>query len=149
MKIINRHFKREFEVLDQLEAGIVLSGAEVKSVKAGNIRLEKSFAKIIGEEVFLVNAEIQIYRFARPLGYDPTKMRKLLLHRKEIVKLMTKIQSSGKLTLVPRACYTKGRRIKISLALVKGRGEIAKKKLEMKEDIKRAQEKEMKEYLKN
>lgn len=148
MKVINRHFHREYEAIDTYEAGIVLVGAEVKSIKQGNIRLEQAFAKISEGELYLSNAEIPIYKFATPHGYDPARRRKLLLHKKEIIKLQTKIQSGGRLTIIPIACYTKGRQIKISLALARAKGEIEKKKIERREDIKREQEREMKEYVK-
>ncbi|QQS44400.1 SsrA-binding protein SmpB [Candidatus Roizmanbacteria bacterium] len=149
MKVTNRNFHREYEAVDTYEAGISLVGAEVKSIKQGNIKLENAFAKISENgEVYLTNAEIPIYRFAVPQGYEPTRRRKLLLHKKEIIKLQTKLQSGGRLTIIPIACYTKGRHIKISIALARAKGEIAKKKLERSEDIKREQEREMKEYIK-
>lgn len=148
MRIANRFFKRDYEALDTYEVGIVLTGAEVKSIRLNNLKLESSFAKIIGNEVYLVNAEIPIYRFAAPVDYNPTKPRKLLLHKKEIQKIAIKLKTGGRLTLVPVACYTKGSRIKLTLALAKGRGEIAKKKLERAEDIKRSEKIKMKEYLK-
>lgn len=149
MKVTNRIFHREYEAVDTFEAGVSLVGAEVKSIKQGNIKLENAFAKISeGGEAYLTNAEIPIYRFALPQGYEPARRRKLLLHKKEIIKLQTKIQSGGRLTIIPIACYTKGRHIKISLALAKPRGEIEKKKLERREDIKREEQREMKEYIK-
>ncbi|KKQ36739.1 MAG: SsrA-binding protein [Candidatus Roizmanbacteria bacterium GW2011_GWA2_37_7] len=148
MRIVNRNFKREYEALDTFEVGIVLTGAEVKSIRQSNIKLENAFGKIIDQEVYLINAEIPIYRFAAPVDYNSTKQRKLLLHKKEIAKIEVKLKTGGRLTLIPMACYTKGSRIKLSLALAKGRGEIAKKKLERAENIKRQQQREMKEYMK-
>ncbi len=148
MRIVNRHFQREYEAVDTFEAGVMLTGPEVKSLRAGNLRLDQAFVKIIDGEAFLFNAEIPIYRFARPTEYEATRMRKLLLHKNEIIKLETKLKSGGRLTIIPDVCYTKGRRIKLSIALVKARGEIAKKKIERAEDIKRKQKQEMKEYMK-
>lgn len=148
MRIINRIFRRDFESIDTYEAGVMLLGAEVKSIRAGNLKLENSFVKITDGEAYLTNAEVPIYRFARPADYDPVRRRKLLLHQKELIKMQTKIASGGRLTIVPEACYTKGRHIKLSIALVRPRGEIAKKKLERAEDIKTKQKQEMKEYMK-
>lgn len=148
MKVINRIFSREYEIVDSFEVGIVLTGPEVKSIRQNDIRLENAFAKIIDHQLFLFNAEIAIYKFARPLEYNLTRQRKLLMHRKEIEKLEIKLKTGGRLTLVPVSCYTKGRRIKLELALAKGRGEIGKKKLERKEDMKRQEKRDMKEYMK-
>lgn len=148
MKIVNRHFRHNFEAIDKFEAGIVLKGSEVKSIKSGNFRLEQSFGKIIDGELFLFNAEIPSYAYSKHEKHEPSRKRKLLLNKKELIKIETKIKTGGKLTLVPESCYTKGRHIKISIAVCKGRGEIAKKKLERQEDIKRAQKQEAKEYIK-
>lgn len=148
MKIINRHFRRDFEVVDSYEAGIILSGPEVKSIRTGNFKLEQSFGKIVEGELWLFNAEIPSYSFASNEKYQPARKKKLLLHKKELIKIETKLKTGGRLTLIPESCYTKGRHIKISIVLCKGRGEIAKKKIERSEDIKRAQRKEMKEYIK-
>lgn len=147
MRVVNRFFIRDYEAIDTFEVGIVLNGAEVKSIRQGNIRLEQAFGKIIGNEMYLVNAEISIYQFARPKEYNSTRQRKLLLHKKEIQKIEIKLKTGGRLTLIPMSCYTKGRHIKLSIALAKGRGEIAKKKRERVEDVKRNQKQEMKEYL--
>jgi len=148
MKVMNRNFHRTYEEIESFEAGIMLTGAEVKSVRTGNIRLENAFVRIENREAYLINADIPIYQFARPTGYEPTRRRKLLLHKKELIRLQTKLSGAGKLTIAPIVCYTKGRNIKLSIALVKGRGEIGKKILEMHEDIKRDQEREMKDYMK-
>jgi len=82
-------------------------------------------------------------------NYEPARKRKLLLNKKEILKIFTKLNTGGRLTLIPVACYNKGRRIKLSLAVARGRGEIAKKKLERLEDIKREEKKDMKEFMKS
>ena len=148
MRVINRIFKRDYEAIDTFEAGIVLTGAEVKSIRQGNIKLENAFGKIINQEAYLINSEIPIYTYARQVDYNNTKQRKLLLHKKEISKIQIKLKTGGRLTLIPIACYTKGSRIKFELALAKGKGEIAKKKLERAENMKRKQKQEMKEYIK-
>jgi len=147
MKIVNRHFSRDYEKLESYEAGISLIGAEVKSIRAGNIRLENAFVRIVNEEALLVNADVPIYRFSRPQGYDPRRTRKLLLHHDQLVRLKTKIAGGNRLTIVPIACYSKGRLIKLEVSLCKGRGDIGKKKLEKERDIKREEEKKIKEYI--
>jgi len=148
MKVENRSFHRNYIELEKFEAGIVLTGAEAKTLKEGNIRLENSFVKIIDNEAFLINADIPIYKFSRPQDYNPIRRRKLLLHKKEILKLLVKMQSAGNLTIAPIACYTKERRIKFLIALVKGRGEVGKKKLVKARDIKINDKREMKEFMK-
>ncbi len=148
MKVVNRLFHREYEELDKFEAGIALTGGEVKSALNGGIKLEHSFVKIMDGEAYLFNAEIAAYQFIGKSEYDPVRKRKLLLHKKEIIRLQTKLQSGGKLTIIPIACYTKGRKIKVEIALVKARGEIGQKRLEKARDMKRDQKREIKEYLK-
>ena len=131
MKITNRRAYYDYDILDKFEAGIVLSGAEVKSVKQGKIKLEGSFVKIIDGEAFLINAHIHPYQFADNRDYIPTKSRKLLLHKDEIQSLLTKT-SQGKLTLVPLSCYTIGRLVKLDVGIGKG-----KKKWDKREAIKK------------
>ena len=148
MKIFNRKFRRDYQEIEKYEVGVALTGAEVKSVRDGRIKLEDSFVKILGSEVYLVNAEISIYEFARPQGYDLRRTRKLLLHKREIIRLKTKLSSAGGLTIVPVSCYNKSGLIKLEIALAKGRKGMEKKKLEKRRDIQREQEREAKEFLK-
>jgi SsrA-binding protein len=148
MKIVNRTVHREFELLEILEAGIVLSGAEVKSVKAGNMKLEGAHVRIIGNEVFLVNAEITIYKHARPENYESARSRKLLLHRKEILRLQTKMAGASNLTIVPVSCYNKKYNLKLEIALAKGKKGWQVKKVEQRRDEQRRVEKEMKDRMK-
>lgn len=148
MRIVNRTYHREYEPVDTLEVGVVLSGSEVKSIRQGNLKLDNAFVKFIDDEAYLINAEIPLYRFAPAQNYEATRQRKILLHKKERIKFQTKLQSGGRLTIVPIVCYTKGSRIKFEIALSKPKGEIAKKKLEREQDVKRQQQQEMKEYMK-
>jgi len=149
MKIINRKFHRDYQELEKYEAGIVLIGAEVKAVRQGRLKLNDSFIKIIGGEVYLVNAQIPVYQYARAAGYDDKRTRKLLMHSKEILRLKTKIQAAAGLTVVPISCYNKHGVLKLEVALAKGRSTIGKKRLEKARDIKREQQREVKEYVKN
>lgn len=125
----------DYTILDRLEAGVQLLGAEVKSLRGNHAKLDGAFVKIIGSELFLVNAHIFPYPFARPENYDPKRTRKLLVHKKELLKLQHKVDSDG-LTLVPLSWYTKGHNIKLELALAKG-----KKQYEKRDVIKRRDEK--------
>jgi SsrA-binding protein len=148
MKIVNRKFHRDYEALEVMEAGISLTGGEVKSIRDQQLRLEESFVKIVGDEVFLINANIPPYPFAAEKGYDPKRTRKLLLHKSEILRLQVKLQQGGRLTMAPLSCYNKGRRIKLEIALARPRKEIEKRKLEKRRDIELSQKREMKEYMK-
>jgi len=131
MKITNKRAFYNYEILKSLETGIYLNGAEVKSIKGGRMSLEGSFVKIIGSEVYLVNAEIYAYPYARPEGYEARRTRKLLLHKKEILSLKTKMKSE-KLTIVPLECYNSHGWVKMKIGLAKG-----KKEYEKREKIKR------------
>ncbi len=149
MKIINKKFQREYQELEKFEAGIVLIGSEVKSVKQGSLRLDDAFVRIIGNEAFLINADIPIYNFTRPQGYEPKRTRKLLLHKKEILKMQVKLQAGGNLTVAPISCYNKGTMLKLEIALAKGRKDIEKRKLVKQRDVTLEQKREAKEYIKN
>lgn len=131
MKIVNRRANFDYQILEKFEAGIALSGPEVKSVKAGHIHLEEAFCQVRDGEVWLFNAHIHPYKFADIRDYDPRRSRKLLLHKKEILKISQQTAQRG-LTIVPVSCYTKDGKIKLEIALAKG-----KKKYEKKEAIKR------------
>ncbi len=132
-KIITKNKKayHDYHVLETFEAGIVLKGTEVKSVKQGRINLKDSYAKIKDGEAFLINAHISPYKHGNVYNHDPTRTRKLLLHRKEIDKLFGKIKEKG-LTLVPLKVYIKNGLVKVELGLCKG-----KKEYDKREDIKR------------
>lgn len=132
MRIINKSVNYNYQLFDKLEVGVVLTGAEVKSLLAGQASLEEAYIKIIGNEVFLLNAHIHPYQYAVVKTLDPKRSRKLLLHKKEILLLQNKMKQKN-LVLVPVAWYNKGRQIKLEIALAKG-----KKKWEKKEAIKKA-----------
>ena len=147
MKVINRNLNREYEVLEKYEAGVALTGAEVRSVKEGNIKFDNAYVKIFGNEVHLINAEVAIYKYARPEMYDPRRTRKLLLHKAEILRLKTKIATGGNLTIVPVSCYNKKGLVKVEIALAKGKKTWEKKSFEKRRDEKRRVEKELKEQI--
>jgi len=122
----------DYQILETFEAGIVLTGQEVKSIKTGHISLAGSYVIIRGGEAWLTGAHVSPYKMAGLLpGYDPTRSRKLLLHKKELFSLIGKIKQKG-LTLVPLKVYTKKGKIKLEFGLARG-----KKKYEKKEAIKK------------
>jgi SsrA-binding protein len=133
---INKRANFDYELSNRYEAGLVLTGQEVKSVKNGHISLKGSFVTLKGSELYLTNANIPPYKFAGKLkDYDPYRSRKLLLKKSEINTLLGKSRSQG-LTLVPIRVYTKKRLVKLEFGV--GRG---KKKYDKREDIKRRESK--------
>lgn len=149
MKIYNRKFRRQYQEIERYEAGIVLSGAEVKSIRQGRIKLEDAYVKILEGQAYLINAQIPLYQYAQIFNYDPSRRRKLLFHKRELIHLKTKMASSAGLTLIPISCYNKGRLIKMEIALAKGRKDIEKRQLEKRRVVEREQEREVKDYLKS
>jgi len=115
----NRKASHEFHLLQKLEAGIVLFGAEVKSAREGRVSLKESYGRIKNGELFLINAHFSPYTHARQ-EIDPVRPRKLLLHAREIAKLTKEVTVSG-MTLVPTQLYLKNGKIKIEIALAKGK----------------------------
>jgi len=147
MKVFNRKLTREYEVLETVEAGIVLTGPETKSAFLKQVNIDAAYVKLSKGEAFLVNADIQKYQFAHQEEYDAKRMRKLLLHKKELLKLQVKTASKG-FTIVPVSCYSQGPYIKFEIALVRGRRDLERKKIQVKQDVIRNQKREMKEFLK-
>jgi len=136
MKIFNRKSRFEYQLFDKVEAGISLDGQETKGVFLGNLNLDDAFVKIEGGQAFLINAHIPQYASARVFGYDPKRTRRLLLHKREALALETKMKQKN-LLLVPVSCYNKGRRIKIELALARGKRKFEKKESIKKKDLQR------------
>lgn len=127
----NRKARFDYEILEKYDAGIELLGTEVKSVRNGRMSLEGAFAIVRGGEAFLINANIPPYQIKNaPKDYDPLRNRKILLTKKEI-KELSGSEKNKSLTIVPISVYNKGRKIKIQIALVKG-----KKKSDKRESIK-------------
>lgn len=133
---INRRARFDYEILETFEAGLVLKGYEVKSIKTGRISIKGAFVTIRGEELYLTNANIPLYQHAGKINdYEPTASRKLIMHKKEIKQLIGKARTEG-LTLVPLSVYNKRRLIKLEFAIAKG-----KKKRDKREDIKKREDK--------
>ena len=141
----NKRANFDYQISDKYEAGLVLTGQEVKSVKAGHISLKESFVTIRGTELYLTNAHITPWKHAGEIkNYDPTRPRKLLLKKSEIKHLIGKVRTQG-LTLVPIRVYTKKRLLKLEFGVGKG-----KKQFDKRQTIaKREDERKMKRALKN
>ena len=124
---VNKRASFDYDISDKYEAGIVLRGFEVKSVKTGHISLKGSFVTVRGEELFLTNANIPLYKHAGAIAnYNPTRPRKLMLHRAEIARLIGKSRVEG-LTLVPIQVYTKRGLLKLEFGIGKGRKKFDKR----------------------
>jgi SsrA-binding protein len=133
----NRKAKFEYDVLDTIEAGLVLTGQEAKSTKNGGMNLSGAFVVFHNGEAQLLNATIAPYSKAGPLPeYDPSRSRRVLLHKKQIHILQSKAHEEG-LTIVPLRVYTKGRFIKILVALARGRKQFDKRAAIKKREFKR------------
>jgi SsrA-binding protein len=142
MKITNKKAHFDYALSETLEAGISLFGSEVKAVRLGRADLTGSYVKIIGSEVYLVNATVSPYQSGQIEDYDEKRTRKLLLHRKEVLALKSKMQSAN-LALIPVSLYFKRGFIKVEIALGKGKKQFEKRESIKKKDIQRNIEHEM------
>ena len=117
---INKEATHLYFIEERFEAGLVLRGTEVKSLREGRANLKESYAKVSGDEIFLVNCHISPYSHGNQLNHDPLRSRKLLLHRREIRKLIGKVSEKG-FTLVPISMYFSDGKAKLELGLGKGK----------------------------
>jgi len=144
-RVVNRKARFDYELLEKVEAGIILTGAEVKSIKQGQISLKESFVRIDDNgEVWLVNAHVHPYKFADNKDYEPTRSRKLLLRKNEILGLLKKAEGKN-LTLIPTAIYTRKNKIKIEVAIGKGKKKWDKRRVIKEREGKREARAAMKE----
>ena len=139
----NRRARRDYEFLERVEAGIVLTGSEVKSAREGKVQLGQAYADIRGGEAWLVGASIAEYAQGGAFGHSPDRDRKLLLHRSEIDSLYGKVREKG-LTLVPTRMYFKDGRVKVELALARGRERVDKRRVIAERDAQRQIERALK-----
>jgi SsrA-binding protein len=139
----NRRARYEYQLLDRYEAGIVLTGTEVKSLRDGRVQLGQAYADVRGDEVWLVGASIAEYAQGNIANHDPDRDRKLLLHRREIDSLIGKVKERG-LTLVPTQLYFKDGRVKVELALARGREKADKRRAIAERDAQRQMERALK-----
>ncbi len=142
MRIVNKKALHNYHILEHLEAGVVLSGSEVKSIRSGRIDLGESFVRVLNGEAFLINANIPRYNQASEREYDATKSRKLLLHKEQINSLVGK--TSGKaITLLPVSIYEKNNRFKVEVGLAKSKKEFDKRKIIKEKDHQRRIDQEL------
>jgi SsrA-binding protein len=132
----NRKARHDYIIVDQYEAGLVLTGTEVQSLRLGRANLKDSYAKVKDGEVWLYQMHISPYPFAYYDNHDPLRVRKLLLHKREILRLYAKANEQGH-TLVPLKLYFKAGKAKITLALAKGKREFDKREALRERDRKR------------
>lgn len=122
----NRKAFRDFHVLDRIEAGIELRGTEVKSIRQGHIRIDEAYVNIDKGQPDLLQMTVQPYDHGNIFNHSPTRPRRLLLHKKEITRLQSRIQEKG-LTLIPLKVYLKSGKIKVEIALCKGKDTVDKR----------------------
>ena len=132
----NRAASHEFHLLDRFEAGIALTGTEVKSIRDGRANVKDGYAKVVDGEVFLYNAHISPYEPGHRDNVDPLRTRKLLLNAREIRKIGKATDTAG-VTLVPLSLYLKNGRIKVELAIAKGKKTFDKREALAKKDVER------------
>jgi SsrA-binding protein len=140
----NRRARHDYHLLDRYEAGLVLTGTEVKSLRAGKADLNRAFGDLRDGELFLVGAHIPEYAQGNLANHDPDRERKLLLHRRELDGLLGKVQEKG-LTLVPTKLYWKNGRAKVELALARGKEQRDRRREIRDRDVQREVEREIRE----
>ena len=136
MEIVNRKAKYNYQIFDAIEAGIVLTGTEIKSLRLGKANIKDSYVRVKNNEMYIINMHISSYENGNIFNHDETRERKLLLHKKEIFKFRDKIKLEG-YTIVPLKVYLKNGRAKVLIGLAKGKKNYAKREDIKKRDIER------------
>ena len=146
MKVISKKKKATHEsfLTDKYECGVVLKGTEIKSVRAAKVSIKDAYARIKGNEIFIVNMHIAKYNHGNIFNHEETRTRKLLLHKKEIIKITNKVNQNS-LTLIPTLVYLEKGLCKIEIALAKGKKNYDKRQTLKEKDANRRMEKAMKE----
>ena len=139
----NRRARHDYHLLDRFEAGVVLTGTEVKSLREGRVTLAQAYADVRGNEVWLIGAEIATYDQGNIANHEPARDRKLLLHRGEIATLIGRVRERGQ-TLVPTRLYFKNGRVKVEIAVARGKERIDKRRDLADRDAKRQIERAVK-----
>lgn len=145
MEILNRKARFNYFIIEEIECGIELFGSEVKSIRNGNCNIKDSYGVIRNNEVYLINMFIKNYKEASIFNKEETRKRKLLLHKKEIIKLKEKIEKEG-YTLIPLKVYFNKNKGKVLLGLCKGKKTYDKREVLKEKEIKRKIEREIKSY---
>jgi len=146
MNIVNKKAFHNYQVLERFEAGVVLTGAEVKSLRDGRCNLKDSYVKILDEQLWLVNTDIPRYKYDGSSDYDSTRSRKLLIKKKELIYLQSKMKQ-GDLTLIPLRIYLKGNIFKVEVGLARGKKIHEKRQEEKKRDMERELLLEKRKYM--
>jgi SsrA-binding protein len=142
----NKRAYYDYEVLDTVEGGLVLTGAEVKSIKTGQASIKESFINIEEGDAWLWNAHVPRWQHSGTADYDPTRRRKVLLHRQEIDKLAVKAREKG-VTLIPLKLYGVRGRIKVEIGICRGRKKFEKQRREKERFLKQELHKEQRKYM--
>ncbi len=142
MRIVNKKALHNYHILEKFEAGVSLLGSEVKSLRTGRVDLGESYVRILDGEAILLNANISRYQQTADKNYEPTRSRKLLLHKGEIDSLLGKVSGKG-LTLLPISIYEKNNRFKVEVGLGKSKKEFDKRKAIKEKDHARRVEQEL------
>ena len=143
MEFLNREARFNYFIVDEIEAGIVLTGTEVKSIRDGKCQLKDSYATLRNNEVYLLNMHINEYKEGNLFNHDPKRTRKLLLHKSEIKKLHDKVKLEG-LTLVPLKLYFKKNKVKLLIGICKGKKNFDKRETIKERDLQREARKNQK-----
>jgi SsrA-binding protein len=139
----NRKAFRDYEILDRYEAGLVLTGSEIKSIRSGGANIREGYISPRQDELWLLNAHIAAYKPASRTGHDPIRPRKLLLHRREIDRLISRVQERG-LTIIPLRLYLKDGIAKVEIGLARGKRQYDKRAAIAKRDSERQVERLLK-----
>ncbi len=142
MKVLNKKAHFDYDILEVVEAGIVLSGAEAKSARLGQVDLNNAHVRVAAGNAEVVNMHIYSYKFDSTEQFEPDRSRKLLLNKKEILAIENKIKQ-GRLTVVPTAMYTKGPLVKLEIGLARGKKMYEKREAIKKRDLDRDVEREL------
>ena len=143
--VTNRKARYEYEIIDSVEAGLVLVGSEVKSIRSARVNLSDAYARVIKGEIWVIGMHISPYMEATSQNHDPLRERKLLLHRNEIKKLSRRVQEKG-FTLIPLRIYFKNNKAKLELGVARGKRQYDKKVSIAQKDAKREMEREQKKF---
>ncbi len=143
MEILNRSARYNYEIEDTYEAGIVLTGTEIKSIRQGKANIKDSYAIIKKDEIYLLNAHISLYNEGNRFNHEEKRTRKLLLHKREILKLKNKLEIEG-YTLIPLKIYFVRGKAKVEIGVAKGKKNYNKKEALKERDIKKEMEKSIK-----
>lgn len=144
MEILNRKARYDYEIEDTYEAGIVLTGTEIKSIREGKVNIKDSYAIIRNNEIYLLNTHISTYKEGNIFNHEETRTRKLLLHKNEIRKINDKIKIKG-LTIVPLKVYFVRGKAKVEIGIARGKHTYDKKETIKQRDIDREMKKSLKE----